>query len=404
MNKFKKKKLESDIVAIIDIWSYKIRIAICKFENENIKLLWFSEKRQSNIDIVNNEIKNLEWVCENINLALKKAEEIAKVKVEKITINPIFSNSFFSSKKITHIRKDKYKLIGESELQKITRKIEEIWYIWATRKIFENYLYPSSDLDIIVSNISEIKIDNEIVKDPLQRSWEKVVFNLLNIFLSKNNIEFLNYISKYLKKDLVKILPEEFCLSKIWDKKQEVVIINFWNSSSYITVKDSSNNIVWSLKLWVWIESLINKIKENSNFSRAEIIKKIDRNDFFATEKKEFLEIYCFLIATNLKEIMWDEIVPNNFYIIWWWANNSFLNDYLKKFDFSKYIKINSKINFILPDIKEIWKIDNIESILNKSNINIIAMILTYMEILKHKTDKVELFLQKAINEIINEN
>jgi hypothetical protein len=44
--------------------------------------------------------------------------------------------------------------------------------------------------------------------------------------LSKNNIELLNYISKYLKKDLVKILPEEFCLSKIWEKNKEVTIID----------------------------------------------------------------------------------------------------------------------------------------------------------------------------------
>ena len=99
MNNFKKKKIESDILAIIDIWSYKIRVAICKFTSENIKLLGFSEKRQSNLDIINNEIKNLEWVCENISLALKKATEIANVKVEKIALNPVFWNSFFHSKK-----------------------------------------------------------------------------------------------------------------------------------------------------------------------------------------------------------------------------------------------------------------------------------------------------------------
>jgi hypothetical protein len=37
-----------------------VRVAICKFTSENIKLLGFSEKRQSSSDIVNNEIKNLE--------------------------------------------------------------------------------------------------------------------------------------------------------------------------------------------------------------------------------------------------------------------------------------------------------------------------------------------------------
>ena len=404
MTTFKKKKIQTEILAIIDIWSYKIRVAICEFSFENIKLLGFAEKRQSNTDIINNEIINLEWVCENISLAIKKAEENAKIKIEKIAVNPVFWDTFFYSKNISHIRTNKYKLIDEPELNNIINKIEQISYHSATKNIFNNYLYPVWDLEIIVSSVSEIKIDNNVVKNPLQENWEFITFNLLNIFLSKNNIELLNYISKYLKKDIIKILPEEFCLSKIWEKKKEVTIINIWNSSSYITVKDSSWNIFWSLKIWVWIESLINKIQENSDFSRAEIIKKINRDDFFITEKKEFLDIYCFLIAQNLKEIMWDNITPNNFFIIGWWWNNSFLKNYLEKYDFSKFIKINSKLKFIIPNISKIWRIDNVEKILNKSNLNLIAMILTYRDVLKHKEDKVELFLQKAIKEIIQEN
>lgn len=401
MTTFKKNKLENEIVAIIDIGSYKIRVAICKFIDENVKLLAFAEKRQSSTDIVNNEIVNLEWVCENINLAIKKAEEKAWAKTEKIAINPVFANTFFYSKNISHNRSDKYKLIDENELKNILNKIEKISYFSATKEIEKNYLYPALDLEIIVSNISEIKIDNKIIKSPLQKNWEKISFNLLNIFLDKNNIELLNYISKYLNKELVKILPEQFCLSKIWDKKEEITIIDIWNSSSYITVKDSSWNINWSVKIWVWIESLVEKIKEKSDFSRAEIIKKINREDFFIEEKKEFLEIYCFLISQALKEIMKNNITPNNFFIIGWWWNNTFLKNYIEKYSFSEYIKINSKLKFIVPDVSKIWEIDNVEEILNKSNLNLIAMILTYKDLLKHKTDKVEIFLENAIKEII---
>jgi len=404
MTTFKSKKITSEIVTIIDIWSYKVRVAICEFTSDNIKLLGFAEKRQSSEDIINNEIKNLEWVCENISLAVKKAENKAKIKTEKIAINPVFADTFFYSKKSSHIRKDKFKLIDEAELKKIIIWIEELNYFSATKKIYENYLYPTSDLDIIVSNISEIKLDSKVTKDPLQQNWEIISFNLLNIFISKNNIELLNYVSKYLKKDLVKILPEEFCLSKIWEKKKEVVIIDVWNSSSYITVKDSSSNIYWSLKINVWIESLVKKIKEKSDFSRAEIIKKINRDDFFIEEKKDFLDIFVFLIAQNLKEIMWDNITPNNFYIIGWWWNNSFLKNYIEKYDFSKFIKIKPKIKFIVPNVSKIWKIENVEEILNKSNLNLIAMILTYRDILKHSQDKVELFLQESIKEIIKNN
>jgi len=404
MTTFKKKKLESKIVAIIDNWSYKTRVAICEYSSENIKLLGFAEKRQSNEDIINNEIKNLEWVAENIALAVKKAETNANIKADKMAINPVFWDTFFYSKNTNHIRKDKYKLIDEPELKEIINKVEEINYYSATKKIYKDYLYPTSDLDIIVSNVSEIKIDWEIIKDPLQQNWEIITFNLLNIFLSKNNIELLNYISKYLKKDLVKILPEEFCLSKIWEKKKEVTIIDIWNSSSYITVKDSSWNIFWSLKINVWIESLIKKIQENSDFSRAEIIKKINRDDFFIKEKKEFLDIYVFLIAQNLKEIMWDNITPNNFFIIGWGWNNAFFKNYIEKYDFSKFIKIKPKLKFIIPNISKIWKIDNVEEILNKSNLNLIAMILTYRYIIRHSEDKVELFLKESIKEIIKNN
>jgi hypothetical protein len=67
--------------------------------------------------------------------------------------------TFFYSKHINHIRKEPYKLIDETELKNIINKIEEISYLSATKKIFKNYLYPTSDLEIIVSNISEIKID-----------------------------------------------------------------------------------------------------------------------------------------------------------------------------------------------------------------------------------------------------
>jgi len=404
MTTFKKKKINSEILTIIDIWSYKVRVAICEFTSDNIKLLGFSEKRQSNNDIVNNEIKNLEWVCENISIAVKKAEENAWIKTYKIAINPVFADTFFYSKNINQIRENKYKLIDELELKKIINKIEEISYFSATKKIFKNYLYPTSDLEIVVSNISEIKIDWEIIKEPLQENWEILSFNLLNIFISKNNIELLSYIAKYLKKDLKKILPEEFCLSKIWEKKKEVVIIDIWNSSSYVTVKDSSSNIFWSLKINVWIHSLVDKIKEKSDFSRAEIIKKINREDFFVEEKKEFLEIYVFLIAEHLKEIMWENICPNNFFIIGWGWNNAFLKNYIEKYDFSKFVKINKKLKFIVPNISKIWKIDNVEEILNKSNLNLIAMILTYRDIQKHSENKVEQFLQESIKEIIKNN
>ncbi len=403
MKHFKKKEIQSEIVGIIDVWTYKIRVAICQFNKEDIKILWFSEKRQSSLDIVNNDIKNLEWICENINLAFKKAIEQSLITPEKMVINPIFWKSFFSAKKLSHTRKDKYRLINQNELKFITKNLEKISYITATKTIFDNYLYPESDLEVIISNVSEIKIDKVSVSDPIQKNGEKISFGLLNIFLSKNNIELLNYIAKYLKKDLEKILPEEFCTSKIWRDNEELVIINIWNTSSSITVKDSGNNIEWSLNISVWIDSLIKKIKKEKNFSQADIIKKIDRNDFALEEKDEFLEIYCFLIANWLKEILQDRNCPSNFFVVGWWAENSFLKTYIRNFDFSKHIKIDSKIKLVTADVWKIKKIVNVENILNNSNLNIISMIIAYNDLRNKKNDQVEICLKEALEEIVKE-
>lgn len=404
MSNFKIKKISSKIIAIVDIWSYKIKVWICEYKNDKINLLWFSEKRQSSDDIINNEIINLEWVCENIELAIIKAEKEANKKVSEIVINPVFSETIFYTKNISHVRKDSLKLIDEPELEKIIYKIEEIWFFAAQKIIEKKYNYNISDFNIILSSISEIKIDKEKYWNILWKSWEKLSFHLLNIFISNSNLELINYIWKYLDKKIVKILPEEYCLAKIWDKKQEMVIINIWNSSSFITIKNNLWNIIWSIKIEVWIWSLIKKIQKVSNFSRINIIKKIDRDDFFKKEKQEFLEIFSFIISESLKEILETKICPNKFFIVWWWWNNDFLKNYLEKFNFSKtWIKIKNKINFIIPDVNKIAKIENIENILNKSNLNLISMILTYQKIINHKTDIIEKLAEKSINKLSSE-
>jgi hypothetical protein len=174
-----------------------------------------------------------------------------------------------------------------------------------------------------------------------------------------------------------------------------------WNTSSYIIIKDEDSNIIWSIKLEVWIEKLIEQIKENTWLTRSEIIKKIDRDDFAKYEKKDFLEIYSFLIIQALKEILNNKICPNNFFIIGWWWNNSFLKNYFKKINFEKFwLKINGNIKYIIPDIKKIAKIENVEDILNKSNLNIISQIITYNFLLQKKENTIEKISKKIIEKL----
>jgi len=373
MSKFIKNKINSDIITIIDLWSYKIRVAICEFlknnsNKESIKLLAFTEKRQSIWDIETNTIKNLDNICENIQIAIKKAEKIAKIKTNKVAINSSFMASFLENSILNYKRKNKNNIINIDELKNILKDIETKSIKNQVKRIQDKYDYSYKNLDIILNDISNINIDNELTSKLVWFSWEKISFNITNIFMPKSNFDTINYIERYLKIKITKILPEEFSLTRLWKKQKDIVIINIWNSSSYITIKDKNWNIVWSIKIDVWIEKLINNIKINSQLTRSEIIKKLNRDDFYKQEKKDFLDIYSFLILQSLKEIVKEKICPNNFFIIWWWWNNNFFKNYLKKINFMDYwIKITKQIKFILPDIKKIAKIDNVEDILNKS-------------------------------------
>jgi len=106
MNYFTKKKISSQIIAIVDVWSYKIRVWICEFKNKTASLIWYWERRQSEEDIINGEIINIENLSENIKLAIKKAEKDWQIKVDNIIINSLFTNSFFYTTTINYKRKD----------------------------------------------------------------------------------------------------------------------------------------------------------------------------------------------------------------------------------------------------------------------------------------------------------
>jgi hypothetical protein len=404
MNNFKTKKIDSQTIAIIDLWSYKIRVAICEYRKKDkekqIKLLSFAEKRQSVWDINQNQINDLENVCENIKIAIEKAEKKANIKVNDFIINSTFSNSFLESSKINY-KREKKSQIDINELKKILKEVEKKSILSHIKKIEKKYLYSKQDLNLILNNFSNITINKEKTSSLLGLNWEQISFFITNVFISKSSNETLKYISKFINKNLIEIIPEEFSLTKLWEKNKNIVILNMWNTSSYIIIKDEDSNIIWSIKLEVWIEKLIEQIKENTWLTRSEIIKKIDRDDFAKSEKKDFLEIYSFLIIQALKEILNNKICPNNFFIIGWWWNNSFLKNYFKKINFEKFwLKINGNIKYIIPDIKKIAKIENVEDILNKSNLNIISQIITYNFLLQKKENTIEKISKKIIEKL----
>ncbi len=398
---FKRNEIPAKYIWIIDIWTYKIRVWICKILNRNVELIWYWEKRQDINDIDLLEIKNLENVCKNISQAVDKAQNDAKIKIDDFMINVISPNLFFESSKINFLR-NKDIPIDENEAYNILRDLESQAFRNHYKRIKNSTWYNKSDLQLIISDVLNLAIDSENnAKNIIWTNPKNINLSILNIFVTENKAEFKNYISRYLKKNIINIIPTEFALLSLFHDKKSVIIIDLWNSHTSIIVK-KDNFVLWAKKLSFWINDLIKRIRQNYNLTRIDIINSIDSENFL-NEKTEFLEIFKDIIAISLEDILKDEVCPENFFMVWWWANK-FIKNYLEEINFNNYnLKIVKNIKFISPKIdfiddkiteNPLW-IDSV-----KSNINIYAMIKTALDFIKKDKSKIERTLKEIIKEI----
>ena len=400
---FIKQEIKPKIIWIVDIWTYKIRVWICKIINRDVELIWYWEKRQDDEYVMMQEIQNLEWISENISHAIKKAEIDGGIEVDDIIINLPTPNLFFEFSKINHIRHNDELPVNDNELYQIINTIETMALKKHYKNIKENSWYKKNDLKLLISNISWIFLDWFESKKIVWYNPKEINISLLNIFIPETNFEIVQYIWKSIWKNIINIIPSEFAITWLFRETKNVVLIDLWNSHTSIIVK-KNNNILWVKKLPFWINDLIKEIRKNFNLTKNNIIETIDL-DRFTLEKNEFLLIFKDVLTITLEEILWKEVCPNDFFMIWGWSNK-FVKNYLSSIDLNESnLKIVWKINYICPEIDFIDdKIKNnpewIDSI--KSNVNIFAMIKTTLDFIKKDRNKIEKTLKKVIHDLEN--
>lgn len=393
---FVTKKINSKIICILDIGTYKIRAAICKFKNHEFHLVGYGEKRQNSDDIIIQDFVNIEWICENIQLAIQKAEYDCnqwwkeKIQIKDIVINVPFEEIFLEASKINHVRENPETPINTDEIYQIMEEVEYISLKHHYKNIKEHSWYHKKDLRLIIPGVTEILLDKKQSSIILNASPKEINISVFNIFIPEIKYELIQSIARALEKNILQIIPSEFAITRLFPDKKNIVIIDLWSAHTSIIIK-KDNHILWINKIPVWIDSLIKQIKQNHKKTDIEIIASID-TDLYHLEKKEFLQIFKEVLTVSLEEILWEMICPSDFFMIWW-GGNKFIKTFLENTDFNtQSLKIAKNISFVTPKIDYLENIDS-----SKSNLNIYAMMKATLDFITKAKDPVEEALKEVI-------
>jgi len=388
---FISKIIPSKKVLIIDVWTYKVKVAVCEFKNWEINIVNLAEKKQEITNIYGSEIANIEWVTDTISSVIDKALKNYNFNPKNIIINIPTSTIVSCWEKIDYERMDKNNEIDLNELDYIIWKIENKALNIAKNEIVKKTWFLDVDMKLITSSITEISIDWLKVSNPIWFTWKNISLSTLNIFIPVSRYNIIQTISNHLNKNISSIIPLEFSIPKllIWSEysMDDVLFLDIWNSKTSIIIQKKWVTI-WFDRIEIWMNDLIRKIKKNHNLTTINILKNIDDKKF-EKEKNEFLEVWETWLVISIKEILKENInIPTNILITGWW-NLDFIKERFKNIDLSQYMLYLAKeFNFINIDLDSLSINTNwIE--FNSSNLWLLSLIIATKDIVESKQNKV---------------
>ena len=387
---FQTHTLPSQIIAIVEVGSYRIKVCICEFKNDKVHILWYGEKRQSTSYFINGECRNLELLGTSIRDAISKTEKDNHIHVDKVVINYPFGELYFHHHKLSYKRDNESQLITKVELEKILKKTEKIVLEKCFKSIEKKSGFMETDMRLIISSILSFKIDKVPYERIIAESWRDIVVSLLNMFIPIDKSNHIKYIGGIIQKDITKIIPTEFSLRTIF-KQKNIVIINIWAIYTSITIIGIS-------KIPIWVNDLVGMVESEYSHTRSDILRSVGTG-IYTDKEQDFLDIWKQWLMVWISEILDDEVCPKNFYVLSD-IETGFIEKSISLIDFPSHgVKLVKKRNFVEINEKLInSRIENLDDF--EISIEIAAMILELKNIIKKEKSLLVKTLKKAVLEL----
>ncbi len=382
----------------VDIWTYKIRCCVVLIKKNEIHILWYGERKQEPSDFYFGEIQDTHSISNNLQLAIKKAENEAGIEVKSVIFNTGTFKAFFAKEKLIHERTQKWP-VKKSEFKGILQ--EFLHSLKAHDKPLAKWLYWTKDMKLILWNIRSIFLDSEKRHNILAQDGKIIEIELDQFFMENWKYSQLKKFSTHCGKTLELVIPYENAIKdlvNIWGNTKDHIIINIGNARTQIVIV-KEHDVFMSTYFNIWIWELLSTISKKYKLTQIRAIKTVESDALYTEEKNDFYQIWEEALKITLEDLISHSICPHDIYLFWGGVN-SFIRDKIR--DFSATGRdIMLRKNFCIQDISK-DKIQDIEGKFQldvRSNFSLLAMMIATQNYFKWSHNEMVHMLQKLIKQ-----
>ncbi|EKE26266.1 MAG: cell division protein (septum formation) [uncultured bacterium (gcode 4)] len=385
--------LEYDSFIALDIWSFKIKVLVCKIEYWELKIIWKSYLRQNKKDFISWEIADLSSVSKSISKAILKACQNLEEIPKDIVVWFNSSSLLYDHISINYVRQSKDSPIWMKEIDEMIKNIEYKSLDKIKTKIESRLWIIDSEMRLITTSIVSIYIDWQRLSNPIGFTWKNVKLNLINIFSPSSKYNIIKNIIRDLDKNLISVVPVGISIPKLIEDSNYSfdynLFIDFWYSKTTIIVENNSEILGFNI-INYWLEVLEEELKRNLSLNYIDIENIIKDMDSNYNNHKEIFDNYFNLIFDSVMVASLDiekNLFLKNIFISWGWASNI-----VKEKIWHYFEKKNHWKNILV--VNDFDKEIGLKEVTNPTDVTALSLAKAWKEIIGIKKDPIARILR----------
>lgn len=344
--------LDYDTFVAVDIWSFKIKVLLCRIEWQELKIIWSSSFRQSKKDMISWEITDIWSVSKALQKAISKACQHADSIPNDCILLLNTSEFVYDTTWINYIRKNKDTPISMKEIDDMIEDVELRSLDKAKMKSETRIWIGESEMQLITTSITWVYVDGQRISNPISFTWKNVKFNLINVFCPSSRYNIIKNILRDLWKNLISVVPTPIALPKLveWTPYDfdSNVFVDIWYNKTTVVLQ-SNSEIIWFNVLNFWYAILEDELRMALDKSYLDIENILSDFDDNYEQYKEIIDWYLdFLfdwIAVAIRDIEKTFFIKNLF-LSWAWVSEHMkkvISESLEKNSIWKHIHVMDK-------------------------------------------------------------